>query len=184
MMSKLSVSKAEEGDLGSLATIVPRSFHPVNSLFFRLFPDTPQIREWWRTIFASARAEPEGHVLTAIDDNVQDGANRVVGVLCMQRCSGPDDRGAEFWTKHGITPDHDADLFAATMAPMFGPRARLMQGRQHYLVQLFGVDHAYQGKGIGKILLQRACDIADHGCVDMSKRIWVPHRSILRLGSN
>ena len=166
-MSKIAISEATDEDLTSLSTIVSRAFHPVNPFFLRLFPDTPRMREWWHDIFASWRSDPDYHVVTAIDQDAQDHAKRIVGVLCIQLCGGPDDTGAEFWTTRELTPDHDPELFALTTAPIAEPRARLMKDRRHYLVHLFGVDHACQGKGIGKMLLQRACEIADNDGHDM-----------------
>ncbi|KAK2763688.1 hypothetical protein FQN54_009304 [Arachnomyces sp. PD_36] len=166
-MSSVTISEANEGDLASLSTMMPRAFHPVNSFFLKLFPDTPQMQEWWHKIFLSAYADPSCRLLTAKDENTQDAGKRVVGVLFLQLCGGSDDKGAGFWTTHGLTTDHDAELFAVTIAPIIEPRARLMQGRRHYLLQLFGVDHLYQGRGIGKKLLQTACDIADQNGYDI-----------------
>ena len=40
-------------------------------------------------------------------------------------------------------------------------RERLMLDSSHFLIQLFGVDQAYSGQGIGKRLLLKACSIAD-----------------------
>lgn len=163
-MTKIIISEAEEQDLASLSTIVPRAFHPTNAHFRKLFPDTPPIRAWWEKVFAAGKENPSFRVLTVVDEDGE-GKRVVVGVLCLQRCSGePDDNSAEdFWTAHGWTPDHDPDLFMATMAPMLEHRARLMRGRRHLVLQLFGVDHAYQGRGVGRMLLRRACDVADEG---------------------
>jgi ribosomal protein S18 acetylase RimI-like enzyme len=36
-----------------------------------------------------------------------------------------------------------------------------MGGRSHYLIELFGTDHAYKGCGVGSKMLKKACDIAD-----------------------
>lgn len=36
-----------------------------------------------------------------------------------------------------------------------------MLGRPHFLIELFGAEHGWQGKGVGTKLLKRACDIAD-----------------------
>lgn len=36
-----------------------------------------------------------------------------------------------------------------------------MGGREHFVIELFGVDHEIKGCGLGKMLLLRACEIAD-----------------------
>ena len=43
---------------------------------------------------------------------------------------------------------------------------RLMKGNSHMVIELFGVDHEYAGKGVGQALLGRACELASSGGYD------------------
>lgn len=36
-----------------------------------------------------------------------------------------------------------------------------MMGQAHFVIELFGVDHSVKGYGLGKMLLTKACEIAD-----------------------
>lgn len=159
-MSSITICEARPSDVSSLSTIHSRAFHPVNAYQRRLFPDTPLLRQWWEGIFAQEIQDSACHVLTAIDANASDPAAQAVGVLCL-RLMEPDQQGGGFWTMHPLTAEHDAKLYERTMAPMGMTRLRLMQGRRHLLLELFGVDHSCQGAGVGKRLLRRACAIAD-----------------------
>lgn len=42
-----------------------------------------------------------------------------------------------------------------------------MFGRPHFCVDHFGVDAEHQGRGLGKVLLGRACEIADREGLDV-----------------
>ena len=158
-MADAEVCEARQSDLPSLTTIVPRSFHPVNAYIKQALPDTPKLRDYWFRIFEDERKDTSCHVLIALDPNT----DNEIGILTL-RLLGPDEGGAGFWTMYPYTDDHDHEKTKSMVDCMVEARERLMMGRSHYLIELFGADHAYKGRGIGTKLLARACEIADqHG---------------------
>lgn len=152
------ISEAEESDLDSLTTIVPRAFHPVNPYIKRALPDTPSVRAWWKEIFTSEINDRTCHVLVA--RNPQVNTESIVGVLTL-RLMHAEDRGAGFWTLHHPAPDIDQGLFTEMIAGMLEYRTKLITGKPSYLLELFGVDHAWKGHKMGIKLLARAGEIAD-----------------------
>ncbi|KAK1071799.1 hypothetical protein LTR12_008566 [Friedmanniomyces endolithicus] len=158
----IGVLEASESNVPSLSTIVARSFHPVNPYIRKVLPDTPHLRKWWSNIFTNQIEDSNTHLLTALDPKT----NTAIAVLSMRRMAA-DDKGAGSWNNHDLTPDHDVVGYKAMIDSMGEHRERLMLGRPHFLIQLFGVDHAYAGKGIGRSLLARACEIGDSAGLDM-----------------
>ena len=161
-MSGITVCEARRSDLSSLSTIVARSFHPVNPYIKQAFPDTPKLREWWSRIFEDEMRNDSCRVLIALDSNT----DIIVGILTL-RLLGPDDRGAGFWTAYPSTEDHDHEKTTSMIEVMVEARERLMFGRPHYLIELFGADHGHKGRGVGTKLLARACEIADQAGHDV-----------------
>lgn len=155
-MADISVSEARQSDLDSLTTIVTRSFHPVNPYIKRALPDTPELRAWWSRIFEDEMREESCHVLVALDSKT----NKDIGVLTL-RLLAPNDKGAGFWTMYPLTQDHEWEKYRSMVDGMVEARERLMLGRPHYLIELFGVDNAFKGRGVGTKLLARACEIGD-----------------------
>ena len=155
-MANITVTEARQSDLDSLTTIVPRSFHPVNSYIKKALPDTPKLREWWSRIFKDEMKDDNCHVLVAIDSET----DKTIGILTL-RLLGPDDKGAGFWTNADLTEHHNNEMYRSMVDAMVEARERLMLGRSHYLIELFGADHECKGKGVGTKLLKRACEIAD-----------------------
>lgn len=150
------VVEANTSNVNSLSTIVARSFHPVNSYIKKVFPDTAPMRKWWSDIFESLTQNPSSKVLTALDP----GNGNAIGVLVLSFL-GPDDKGSGLWTGSALTDDHDSAGYWPMIQGMTEHRERVMSGKSHFLVELFGVDDAYKGRQIGKKLLSRACAIAD-----------------------
>lgn len=74
---------------------------------------------------------------------------------------GPTDKGSGLWTMYDLTADHDRVAYRPMIAGMTEHRERVMLGKPHFVIELFGVDHAYKGRRIGVQLLARACEIAD-----------------------
>lgn len=150
------VIEARPSDIISLTTIVARSFHPVNPYIKKTLPDTPGVRQWWSQIFSEESNDPSCHLLTAIDTST----DKDIGVLTL-RLLGPDDRGVGFWTIYDWPPDFEHDMCKAMIDSMLENREKLMMGRPHYLIELFGAEQQWKGYGVGKKLLSRACEIAD-----------------------
>ena len=184
-----TVHHATLDDIASLTTIVPRSFHPTNPYILKvsrlqlyptlailpysysrpstrqvltppkLLPNTPSVRQWWSEIFTSKVLDSPttSHLLTAASSN---SPSESIGVLSMQLI-GPSDRGAGFWSTFSPTPDHDAATYADVSSNLAHAREEFMLGAPHFVIELFGVDHEKKGLGLGKILLLKACEIAD-----------------------
>lgn len=155
-------TEARASDLPSLATIVPRSFHAVNPYIKSALPDTPALRSWWISVFTEEQKDPSSHLLVALDT----ATDQDIGILAM-RLLAANERGAGFWTTHQWSEDHDPEKCKAMIDSMVEHRERLMLGRDHYLIELFGTEHEYKGTGVGTKLLARACEIADGDKVDM-----------------
>ena len=175
-MSKLEVSEATSAAIPSLTTVVPRAFHKTNAFHRAAVPDTQVVREWYARIYADEIKDPACHVLTVIDDDdaskqetkssSEERHPRALGVLLL-RLMDPKDKSSGIWTKHAITPDHDREKYEAMVVPMGEMRAEIMGDREHFLLELFGVDDEAKGTGLGRKLLQRACEISDQKGVDI-----------------
>lgn len=153
-----TVQPATSSNLPSLETIVPRAFHPTNPYITKLFPDTHNVRSWWTQIFSSKISSPKSSHLLTVTSTAD--PTTTLGVLSMQ-LFGPTEQGAGFYSTFGPTPDHDAEAYEAVAANLAAARQSYMSGRAHLVIELFGVDHGAKGLGLGRLLLERACEIAD-----------------------
>jgi ribosomal protein S18 acetylase RimI-like enzyme len=170
-MRNLEVSEATTSAIPSLTTVVPRAFHKTNAFHRAAVPDTPLVREWYARVFADEIEDPACHVLTVIDDVSQMDSREehplALGILLLRLMDPSEKEGSGIWTKHAITPDHDREMYEAMVVPMGALRAEIMGGREHFLLELFGVDDEAKGMGLGRKLLQRACEISDEAGVDI-----------------
>jgi len=177
-MKNLEVSSATLSAIPSLTTIVPRAFHKTNAFHRAAVPDTPLVREWYARLFADEIQDPACHVLTVIDDNGSDDSDQpnssavetpplALGILLLRLMAPEDKQSSGIWSKHAITPDHNREKYEAMVTPMAGLRAEIMGDRAHFLLELFGVDDDAKGMGLGKKLLQSACDVSDEQGVDI-----------------
>lgn len=147
---------ARSQDVESLKTIVPRSFFAVNEKIRKLLPDTPAMRAWWGRVFEDYMANPNSHVPIAIDTST----NTVVGAIMLHGVRQGQPFGG-FMADHPPTEDHDMEGWP-TAIKGFAEREKSTVGdRDRFLVEVMGVDSAYQGKGIGKQLVANACGFAD-----------------------
>ncbi|RMY73137.1 hypothetical protein D0862_14334 [Hortaea werneckii] len=153
----MNVIEAQEPQLDSLKTIVPRAFHPTNPYIKKVFPDTPLIQQWWRTNFAKQISNPACKVLVVVDPSTD---NSTIGLLTMKLMEA-DEHGSGSWAANALTADHDQAAFRPMIDGMTAHRERIMFGTRHYMIELFGVDHGAKGKGLGGRLMTRACEIAD-----------------------
>ncbi|KAK4495155.1 hypothetical protein PRZ48_013482 [Zasmidium cellare] len=159
--SAIIIQEALPEHVSSLSTMDIRSFHPTNAFHRQVFPDTPLVISWWSQIFSDEINDPTAHVIIALDSKATDPALHVVGVICM-RLMDPAVSGAGAWTMYPFTKDHDAKEFQPSVELMAEWREKLFGKDQwHYLLEFVGVDHGYKGAGVGKRLLDRACEIAD-----------------------
>jgi ribosomal protein S18 acetylase RimI-like enzyme len=130
------------------------------------------VREWYARVFEDEIQDPACHVLTVIDDggpqnHSSEDHPRALGILLL-RLMDPEDRTSSgIWTKHVITPDHDREKYESMIVPMGAMRPEIMGEREHFLLELFGVDDEAKGTGLGRKLLQRACEISDGKGVDI-----------------
>lgn len=155
---EVQVIEARPSDVESLATILPRAFHPVNPYIKKTLPDTPSVREWWSRLFISAIGDPSCNVLIALDP----ATGKDIGVLNL-RLFRPEERGCGFWTDDAFefSPDINRDMCQAMVDSMIEYREKLMMGRPHFLIELFGVEQRWKGMAVGTKLLKRVCEIAD-----------------------
>ena len=161
-MTDITVSEAKPSDLESLGTIVERSFNPVNSYIKQCFPSTPTVRNWWSQIFSDLLKDPASHPLVAYANTT----DKDIGILTL-RLLEPEEKGAGFWTVCNWTSDHDVEMIKPMVDTMVEYRERLMLGRKHFLIELFGAAYAYKGRGVGTKLLAKACEIADGAGLDV-----------------
>ena len=155
-MAEIYITEARPSDLESLSTILFRSFHPVNPYQRKAQPNTPKVQDWYRRMFEDEIHNKSCHPIVAIDSTT----DKDVGALTLRRME-PGEKGAGFWTIYHLTDDHSKDMCKAFIDVMVEWREKLMGDRQHYLLEFFGTDHAFKGRGIGSKLLKRACEIAD-----------------------
>ncbi|KAI1284682.1 acyl-CoA N-acyltransferase [Xylaria sp. FL0933] len=155
-VNTIILREASLGDLDSLETIVPRSFFPVNEFMKMMFPDTPAMRAWWREIFEQYIRNPAFYLPVAIDTttNVVVGAAPFRGVQQGQPFGG-------FMAQHPATSDHPAEIWQKAIQTFIENEKSTVGDRDRFLIEILGVDHTYQGRGIGKQLVARLCEIAD-----------------------
>lgn len=156
-----SVGESTLSDLDSLSTVVARSFHPVNDYIQKTLPDTPLVRDWWKRTFNTGLSQqPETCHVLKLTSSSSTTEETVLGILLL-RLMRPETTGAITITTHPITPDHDREQFDSMIGAMITADQRLLGKETHFMVELFGVDHAYKGRKLGQMLLHRACEIAD-----------------------
>lgn len=80
---------------------------------------------------------------------------------------GAEEHGAGFWSSFSPTPDHDVAAYADVASGLTAAREEFMKGRAHFVIELFGVDHETKGFGLGKLLLLKACEIADQAGLEV-----------------
>lgn len=160
---EIVLREAEDSDVGSLTTILARSFFPINAYVKAALPDTSLMREWWRKVYREEISSSACHPLIACD--ASNSEDSVVGVACLRLIDPSQDAVGGFWDRHPWTPDHDQTRWGPPVACMMHYEQKLMHdvGMPYYLLELLAVDHAYKGQSIGRRLVLAACDIADHG---------------------
>lgn len=161
-MADILIAEARPKDLDSLTTILPRAFHPVNPYQRVAQPDTPTIRKWWYKVFQDEIDDPSCHPIVAINQVT----DKDIGILTLRRFE-PGEKGSGFWSMYPLTPDHRKEMCDAFIVTMAEWRERLMGDRVHYLIELFGTAYVWKGKGVGSMMLQRACAIADQEAADV-----------------
>ncbi|OKO94336.1 hypothetical protein PENSUB_11603 [Penicillium subrubescens] len=90
----------------------------------------------------------------------------VLGLLSLRKYDA-NEKGAGRWASYPPPPEVDKESYDAMLKSMIEYRERFMLGRVHLCIDLFGVDHEYQGRGMGKMLLAKACEIADREKLDV-----------------
>lgn len=161
--SNISIKEATASEIDSMTTILARSFHPVNPFITKVYPDTTLMRDWFATLYNDEiNNSGISYPLVAIDTTT----NSVVAILALRQMRA-DERGSGMWTNRSLCEDHQAEMHKDMCNSMTSHRERLMLGRPHFLIQLFGVDHAYKGQSLGKRLLLRAFDFADQAGLEI-----------------
>ncbi|KAF2717707.1 hypothetical protein K431DRAFT_288317 [Polychaeton citri CBS 116435] len=162
---QITVREATLEDLPTLETILPRSFHLVNPYIKKCFPDTAIMRSWWSLVFSEEIKSEQGRIFAAFVPTADiAGPSQLspesIGVLCV-RLMAADERSNGVYDAAPFTTDHDRVLCEPMFVGMSENRERLMLGRRHFLIELFGVDDRFKGQGVGGKLLREACRFAD-----------------------
>jgi GNAT superfamily N-acetyltransferase len=159
----LELQEVVSDDLPEVATIFPRSFHPISSYMRKAFPDTPTMRRWWTDISQTAFDDPNTHLMKVIDRKNND----VIVALGRWRFSREDEpiHGGAF-SSIPLTEDHDRERFAAMIDFQVEQRQSLMSRRPHVLIELLVTVHEYKGFGAGKLLVQRMCSDANDAGIE------------------
>lgn len=153
-----TIRLAELSDLPQLGVLTPRCFHSISVFHQRSFPNTPKLREWWTAVFRGEISSPSSQPYVAVSK----ADNHIIGIIATVLLEA-DDQSAGFFTKHPYTSDHDIELFQPAVDAMVEYRTKIYSGtgKQHYMIQLFGVEDDSKGTGAGKALLKTVCDMAD-----------------------
>lgn len=150
------VREATSADIDSMTTIIPRAYPP-DAFLNKIFPDTPAIRKWWSQTYHAALDSPAYTLLIAVDGDT------VIGALTLHlyRAYSPGLTSySGICTLVPLTDDHDPVLKEALQGQSSG-REESMQQRTNFMIDLMGVDRAYQSRGVGSSLAKRACELAD-----------------------
>jgi ribosomal protein S18 acetylase RimI-like enzyme len=160
-MSDTSGWKAEARDLPSIGTIHTRAFHPKTEWHRKVFPSS--ISPWWEEKYALDINDPTCYVLKIPSP---ESSSTVLGLLSFRKYTA-DERGAGSWSSFPPSPQIDREAYDAMLESMIKYREMFMFGRPHFCIDHFGVDAEYQGRGLGKTLIARACEIADREELDI-----------------
>lgn len=160
------IQEANLSHVSSLATINARAFHPTNAYHRRIFPKTPLVLSWWEKVFTNEINDPAAHAIIAVDTTAQDKNLQVIGTVCM-RLMEPDIYSAGLYSMHEWTSDQDLEAFQPSIDFMADWRRKLFAGTGQwcYMLEVVGVDHEWQRRGVGTKLVKRAIEIANEkGC--------------------
>ncbi|KAF3397786.1 hypothetical protein F1880_005629 [Penicillium rolfsii] len=164
-MSHVVVGLAESADLPSIGTLHVRAYHPTREWHRRIFPES--IAPWWEKKYAMDIADPNSYVLKISDsESPASTPAPVLGLLSLRKYD-TNERGAGRWTSCLPPPEVDKEAYDSMIRSMIEYRERFMFGRMHLCIDHFGVDHQYQGRGMGKMLMAKACEIADREKLDI-----------------
>lgn len=144
-------------DVSSMATMIPRAYAP-DAFLQQIIPDTPATRRWWELTYSAALSNAAARILVAVDGTT----GQTVGILTMDYYGPNTTPGANsrITSVVPLTPDH-SPVWTEAHVKLKQSRQKLMGSEPHYAIELVGIDDNYKSRGIGKVLAQRACDIAD-----------------------
>jgi ribosomal protein S18 acetylase RimI-like enzyme len=153
-MFHVVVGLAEVADIPSIGTLHARAYHPTREWHRRIFPES--IAPWWEKKYAMDIADSNSYVLKFSSPD-----------LLSLRKYDANETGAGRWASCHPPPEVDKEAYDAMIKSMVEYRERFMLGRVHLCIDHFGVDHEYQGRGMGKMLIAKACEIADREQLDV-----------------
>ncbi|KAH7417785.1 acyl-CoA N-acyltransferase [Cadophora sp. MPI-SDFR-AT-0126] len=158
---EFKVSLVIRDDLPSIGTLHARAFHTKSDWHRKVFPLS--ISPWWEAKYALDIPDPTSRLLKI---SPVSSPHTVTGLLSLRKYT-TDERGAGRWSSFPPPPEVDRETYKAMIDAMIEYREKYMFGKEHFCVDHFGVDSAVQGKGLGSILLGRACEIADAEGLDI-----------------
>ena len=155
------VGLAEAADLSSIGTLHARAYHPTREWHRRIFPES--IAPWWEEKYAKDIEDPNCYVLKI---SAPGAPNSVLGLLSLRKYEA-NETGAGRWASFPPPGEVDKVAYDTMINSMVEYRERFMLGRMHLCIDHFGVDDRYQRRGFGKMLMARACEIADREGLDI-----------------
>lgn len=163
-ISLWEAERVEARDLPSIGTIHARAFH-ASEWHRKVFPSS--LAPWWEEKYALDLDDP-GSRLFKIQSPESKSSPTVLGLISLRKYNVRE-TGAGRWTSFPPPPPVDREVYKAMVDSMILYRERFMLGsrRAHFCVDHFGVDAEYQGRGLGTILLAKACEIADQEELDI-----------------
>ncbi|KAF2157089.1 hypothetical protein K461DRAFT_218633 [Myriangium duriaei CBS 260.36] len=170
-------------DVPSLTTLLPRSFFPTNPTVKRALPDTPLMRQWWALVYNEEISNPACHLYVAVSSS-SSSASSTDGVIGMAslRLHSPGDTYGGFWTQHAWTADHGEEVWRPAIDCMVEYERRLMGERRHGLLEMVAVDDKWKGKGVGRMLVGKMCEVADAERVEIFLQSGGARGYYLKLG--
>ena len=155
---EFEVREANETDISSLTTIIPRSCAP-NAPLNQLFPpDSVLVKQWWAEVYRKATELASYHILVTVHGNT------VIGVLTLHLWYPEDLKSTSngLCTLVPLTDGHsESKELEEALYNQASRREQIMQKQPNFMIDLMAVDQDYQNKGIGRRMIEHACRIAD-----------------------
>lgn len=153
---EIVIRDATSAEVESLTSIIPRSYPP-DSWMHKIFKDGPTMHQWWTEVYNRALQDPSYRILVALDGTL------VVGVFTLalwRKSAAMPEANSGLCTLVPLTEDHD-EVLKDALVEQITDRRQKMGEQTNFMIDLVGVDRAYQSQGIGARLAKFACEIAD-----------------------
>ncbi|KAJ5531650.1 hypothetical protein N7527_005043 [Penicillium freii] len=156
----LEVQPASPTDAAELTQVFYASFR--SDLDTTMFPNTPDVTEWWEkylsNVITGSIAGETDDILLKVTDGSENG-----GIVAFAKWKRPvSDAGRDQHQEKVVWPaSSDKELCDRFFYGMEARHEELMGERPHYYLDMLGVHHSQQGKGLGTKLLKWGLTRAD-----------------------